>query len=83
MRLEEVRELLRKEPFQPFTLFVTDGRSFEIRHPEFVILSPSSVEIAVPGAASPVPLPGKRIVSSLLHVTGYEQVQPAVSPTSN
>jgi hypothetical protein len=83
MRMNEIRELLRAEPFQPFTLFVTDGRTFEIRHPEFVILSPFSIEIAVPGSDSPVPLPDRRIVSSLLHVTGYEQIHPTLPPTSN
>jgi hypothetical protein len=83
MRMEEIRQLMRQAPFQPFTLYVTDGRSFEIRHPDFVILLPSSVEIAVPGPVLPVPLPGRRIVLSLLHVTGFEQGQPTVSATSN
>lgn len=31
-----MREALRKEPFQPFTVRLTDGRAIPVRHPEFV-----------------------------------------------
>ncbi|MFL5245079.1 MAG: hypothetical protein ACJ8FY_23500 [Gemmataceae bacterium] len=83
MRADELRQLLRKEPFIAFTVFVTDGRNFIIRHPEFVALLPSSFQIGVPATELPIPVPERKIVLSLLHFTGYEQVQPAVSTTSN
>ncbi len=36
MDIEGVREALRKEPFEPFSLRLADGRSLPIVHPEFV-----------------------------------------------
>jgi hypothetical protein len=83
MRLDELRQLLRKEPFLPFTLFVTDGRSFEVRHPELVALTQSSAQIGMPGSTAPVSLPEKRIVLAFLHITGYEQSVPFPPTTSN
>jgi hypothetical protein len=83
MRAEDLRQLLRREPFLTFTVFVTDGRSFVIRHPEFVALMPSTFQIGVPATDLPVPVPERRIVLSLLHITGYEQVQPTAPPTAN
>lgn len=36
MDLNTIRQSLREEPFQPFTLRLADGRQETIRHPEFV-----------------------------------------------
>jgi hypothetical protein len=34
-----VREALRREPFEPFLIRLADGRSVEVKHPEFVALT--------------------------------------------
>jgi hypothetical protein len=83
MRVEEIRELLRKEPFLPFTLYVTDGRTFTIRHPEFVGLTSSSLIITLPPDEEPLGLPEQRAGISLLHVTGYLQKQSSAPVSSN
>ncbi len=36
MDIVGVREALRRQPFEPFAIKLADGRSLEIRHPEFV-----------------------------------------------
>ena len=36
MDLDGVREAIRKQPFEPFTLCLADGRSLSVSHPEFV-----------------------------------------------
>jgi hypothetical protein len=36
MDLEGLREALRRQPFQPFTIRLADGRAMAVRHPEFV-----------------------------------------------
>jgi hypothetical protein len=38
MTEDEVRSLLRAEPFQPFRLVCRDDRRFEITHPNYVRL---------------------------------------------
>jgi hypothetical protein len=35
----EVVALVRRQPFEPFTIRVADGRHFVIRHPEFIELN--------------------------------------------
>ena len=42
-----LRDALRLQPFKPFTLTLVDGRSYEIRHPEFVIVSPKGREVII------------------------------------
>ena len=39
MRLEDVREFLRRRPFQPFRLTLTDGRTYDVMHPELAIVA--------------------------------------------
>ena len=36
MDIAGVREVLHREPFEPFLIRAADGRFLEVRHPEFV-----------------------------------------------
>lgn len=71
MQAEEIQSLLRRQPFEPIRLHLTDGKSFDIRHPDMVILTNRSIEIGVPIRA------GSKIAQqvhycSLLHVVRTE-----------
>jgi len=41
MTSQQLKATLRQTPFRPFTIRMVDGRSFQVPHPEWVILSPS------------------------------------------
>ena len=51
MRPEELRDHLRKRPFRPFRLILTDGRTFEVRHPELAVIGRTTVAVGLRGAA--------------------------------
>jgi hypothetical protein len=38
MTVRQLRLLLKEQPFKPFTLRLTDGRSLEVSHPDFLLL---------------------------------------------
>jgi hypothetical protein len=38
MRVEEIRGLLVRNPFEPFTIHLADGRSFEVTNRDFLLL---------------------------------------------
>jgi len=46
MTSESLRQALQAQPFVPFVLRLTDGRSFEVNHPEFV-LAPKNARIVI------------------------------------
>ena len=73
MRPEDVRQFLRQQPFRPFRVTLTDGRTYDIRHPELVALGRSSLIIGFPHPDDPLPVYDNYIVVSLLHVM---QMQP-------
>jgi hypothetical protein len=43
MTIEHLRGLARKQPFETFTIRLSDGRSFEVTHPDFVSLPPANI----------------------------------------
>lgn len=40
MKLAEIKETLKTQPFAPFTIYLADGRNFHVPHREFIAHSP-------------------------------------------
>ena len=40
MTVEDMRALLRMQPFSAFNLHLSDGRTFEIQHPDYRLVPP-------------------------------------------
>lgn len=47
MLIETIRDHLRAAPFEPFVVQMTDGRRFEIPHPEYAALNRKGTELYV------------------------------------
>jgi hypothetical protein len=47
MTTEHFRSKLGARPFQPFTIRMADGRTFDIPHPDFAAQSPSGRTVIV------------------------------------
>ncbi len=72
MRLNELQELLRKQPFEAFCIQLTNGQSFVIRHPEFAALSRSSMYVGIPSGKDEIP--DRYVQCDLLHIVTIEPV---------
>ncbi len=65
MNAEAIRDLLKRQPFRPFVIHLSNGETYEVRHPEFAILLKSTIVIGFPDS--------DRIgVASLLHINNIE-----------
>lgn len=49
MSPNDLLKCTRMSPFEPFRLQISDGSSYEIRHPEFCMVLQTSVVIGTPG----------------------------------
>jgi len=47
MRPDEIRAHLRRQPFQPFRIYISDGAHYDIRHPELALVAQTAVVIAL------------------------------------
>jgi len=83
MRPDDLRELLRRKPFRPFRLFVSDGASYNITHPEVANVLRGAIQIILP-ASGLLGVPVERMVLvSLIHISRVEVYPPGgTSPTS-
>jgi hypothetical protein len=73
MAPEEIRDTLRHQPFEPFRLVMTDGGSYEIHHPDLLMIGQRTAVIGLVGDA------GKEFFErsvkvDLLHVVRLEPI---------
>jgi len=47
MSVEQLKNVHHAQPFRPFTVHMGDGRSFFVKHPDFISYSPSGRTIIV------------------------------------
>ena len=47
MTVDQLRQVLRADPFKPFSLCVADGRQIRVEHPEFLALFPTGRGVIV------------------------------------
>ncbi|HUY36276.1 MAG TPA: hypothetical protein VMV69_26295 [Pirellulales bacterium] len=76
MRAEELTELLRTQPFVPLRIHLSDGQTYDVRHPDLVLVLRQRVDIGL----KPDPATGvlERVEHcSLLHVVRVEELPPA------
>jgi hypothetical protein len=80
MTVQTVRDLLRRQPFQPFRIVLSCGKSYEVRHPEMAMLTRTDVLVGVDASQDGVPAEFR--ICSLLHVTAVEPLSPAAAEPS-
>lgn len=84
MRLDDIRQLTRAQPFVPFRIFLSNGETFDIRHPDLIVATLGSVHIAAPSPESTVDDPGSVRIVSLYHLLKIEYLPPTIpKPGSN
>ena len=74
MRPENILELLRATPFEPFRIYLSDGATYEIRYPDMAIAQRSKVTVAVPGSRGPDGPADRTVNCALMHITRTELV---------
>jgi len=69
---EDIRGFLQQRPFQPFRITLTDGRTYEVRHPELAMIGRSAMAIGLPAPTETNPVYDRLVTVSLLHVMQVE-----------
>lgn len=70
MRLSELKAVLGKQPFEPFRIRLSNGDEYVIRHPEFALLTKTSVFVGLPSRREGIP--DHAVQVDLLHVVTIE-----------
>ena len=62
----DLLQALSRRPFVPFCLHVSDGTTYDVRHPEMLMVAPESAVVGRPG--TPFPLVSSWEIVALAHV---------------
>ena len=80
-RPEELRDRLRRSPFQPLAFYDSLNRRYEIRHPEMAMVGERYVTIGIPSSKEGIF--SQTVNVALVHIVRWEDLPVAGSPTSD
>jgi hypothetical protein len=89
MRYNDIKDLLKAQPFRPFRFVLADGSSYEVKHPEFCLPTLGAVHIGIPEKGKDDPAVDHVAIVSLYHIVKTEYLTPSApseppfGPTSN
>ena len=77
MRVDDIRQLTRAQPFVPFRVHITTGESYDIKHPDMIVTTLGSICVAAPDIDRPLSDgTGSFRIHSLYHVHTLELLNP-------
>jgi hypothetical protein len=75
MRIQEIREAVGRQPFEPFRMVTTDGAAFELRHLDLCMFGVhGTILVGVPRAGSNEPLYERYVTIDASHVVRIEAI---------
>jgi hypothetical protein len=80
MRQHELIEVLKSRPFRPFRMYVSDGATYVIGHPDLVWVSLWSAHVGAPDGDRPGPAIERMNIVDLAHITRVEQIEQPTAP---
>jgi len=72
MTTEAFRRLLKRQPFQPFRLVMSSGKSYDVRHPEMALVLRNDILVGIDVADDG--LPADFDICPLFHVATVETI---------
>jgi hypothetical protein len=71
--LQKLKDLMKRQPFEPFKVVMSSGPAYDVRHPEFALLVQGGLYVGVPVAENgAVETPQDAVYCSMLHIAALE-----------
>jgi hypothetical protein len=80
LRPEDIQQQLRKRPFEPFRIHLTDGTTHEVRHPDMVIVGERFIAVGVPRSPQMGSVADRIETAALMHIVRLEPIGTPASP---
>jgi hypothetical protein len=74
MSAEELRDTLKEQPFQPFRIVLTDGKGYDIRHPDLLWVGKRVAHVGLTGDPSETYFE-RAVRVDLLHISRIEPLE--------
>ena len=80
---EQLYKTLHEQPFQPVRVHLADGRSYDIRSRELVIVGVTYLAIGIQAPDEPEGIIATSVKIPLTEIRELESLPDAISPSSN
>jgi hypothetical protein len=80
---EYVKARLREQPFVPVRIVTTTGQTYDIHHPDLVLVTVEFLMVGLPSDKNPTVVAGHVTRVALAHVTELRDLPRPVAPSSN
>jgi hypothetical protein len=74
----DLLELLRVRPFEPFRIYASDGRTYDVRHPDQALVLLTRVILPLPTTGE---VPERSEHLALAHIIRIEELSSPVAPS--
>lgn len=75
MTADTFRDILHRQPFEPFRVVMSSGESYNVMHPEMALVTAKTLVLALPEPTHP---DGERLAfCSYLHIAHIEMLKPS------
>ncbi|MBI4581511.1 MAG: hypothetical protein HY718_17555 [Planctomycetes bacterium] len=68
MDRDELLKVLKQRPFEPFSLYMSEGASYAVKHPDPIIVTPRAAYVGLGGNGGG-PAADQVVICSLIHIT--------------
>jgi hypothetical protein len=72
MKPEDIKEWLTKQPFQAFHIYLSDGRAFDISHPDQVMVFENKIIIGI--GRDKRGIVGGHVEAAIPHITTIQEM---------
>jgi len=81
MRPEDIEKLLKTQPFVPFRVHLSNGHTFDVKHPETVFLWRTHMEHGTPVREGSIVMDHKELYA-YIHIARIEILENKQSPAA-
>ncbi|MEK6676392.1 MAG: hypothetical protein AABZ47_12150 [Planctomycetota bacterium] len=69
----DIRDPLKKQPFEPFWVCLSDGRAFDVRHPDLCMVGRNTIYVGIPDPKDRE-IFSRVVHCAIMHITCIEPV---------
>jgi hypothetical protein len=74
LRPDDMLKLLQKRPFEPFRIYLTDSKTYDIKHPELVITGERFLIVGEPRPGKNGAVAASYDTVTLMHIVRLEPI---------
>lgn len=82
MTQEELYEVARRQPFEPFRVILTTGATYDIPHPDLIMIGKRSAVIGITNDSNAT-VYDRTLKVDLLHVVAVEELPTSQRPSNS